>query len=706
VAIDWGKTYEAPISLDAARMICTRARRPTLWTLAAFAGALPALVVCVWQEMPLLAPVATFWVLVCYVFGTTWGLRPAEYWFGVWARHNRIPRHMQTPEAVQTHHAAYALREHAVVDLATQQPRGVVVLEQTANLRLADDDTLASTIKRLGLFLNGLRFPIQIVVRATLRGDGLIERRWYVATLADDEALLRENLAAIESGLARAGLRGRALNGDLFDELQHCWSAKDAKQLGPIALHRTRRHVQAGDEFVRGFLLAKMPRAVEPNWLAPILDGDLPIDFSMWLDPTENADEVQYLADRVNEWETAQQLNVLHSGFRDPDIDESINDAKRTRLFLRRRELRVFRASIGFAVRSKTEAGLRDLERQLAINIREQVGDEALLPLDWEHDRAVKMVVPLGEPPATEWPLRTVTPAIARGYPFSNSSLSHARGVDVGTSVGSRRQNKLDLFGLANPHAVVLGTSGAGKGYWIKVFLWRMLHAYPWDERVRVFVIQSEKDEYSALVDAMEQDDLGARGDVVRIHNQTDLDRLLFGIGMLRAFRDITVFDLTPMSSAARGAAVARVLEAIESEMGRVRRRRHAICVVDELGIVLESAEAAQAIETAYRRFRSIPWQDQPREVNRVAMIGASQRPSDLLRHPRGKVLADLAMTHLYLRQKPTELKTVAGQLGLSVDEQNFLDCAEQGTGLMVADLARVGLHLYASDEERRFAET
>jgi hypothetical protein len=701
----WSAAYEAPISLDTSRMLGTRARRPTLWTIAAFAGAIPALVCCVWLDLPALALLAVVWVLVCYAFATRWGHRHAEYWLRVVARHRRLPRRCDR-SAVATHHAPYLIRGHTVVDVATNTPRGVVKLDQTANLRLADDETLGSTIKRLAMFLNGLRVPIQIVVRATLRADGLIERQWFIATIGATDKVLHDNLEAIVSGLARAGLKGHALNGGLFDALQTCWtSAAISNGLGPARMERDRHHVRVDDEYVRGFVLAKMPHTVEPNWLAPLLDGDLPIDFSLWLDPTDNADEGQYLLDRVNEWETAQQLNLMRGGFRDPDLDDAINDAKRTRLLLRRRELRVFRATMGFVVRAPSIAGVEARERELAVHVREQVGDDALVPLDWEHDRAVRMVVPLGEPPV-EWPLRMVTPAVARGYMFSNSSLSHARGVDAGTSIGSKRQCPLDLFSLPNPHMVVLGGSGSGKGYWIKVYLWRLLHAYAWQDQVRVFIIQAEKDEYSALAEAMEPDQLGPRAEVVRIRSREDLQGLTFGLGVLRAFRDLTVFDLTCMDTADRGIGVAAVLHAIELDTAHTRRRRHAVCVVDELGIVLESDVAAKAIDVAYRRFRSIPWSDNPKEVNRVAMIGASQRPSDLLLSTRGKVLADIAKTKLFFAQESSELSTVAGKLKLSSDEQSLLNGAEQGTGLLVADLARVGIHLYASDAEKRFAET
>ena len=715
LAHPFAQPYEAPISLDASRMIGTRHRRPTLWTVAAILAVIP-IAVCVWQQFPVLAFVAVVWLLVCYTFGTSWGLRSAEYWLGVWYRDRRLPRRMDD-KAVGVHHAPFSVREHAVVDHATETPRGVVEIDGTTNLRMTDDDTLGATIKRLSMFFNGLRFPIQVVVRAT-EHDNLIERRWFIATAADDERVLGENLQGIVTALNRAGLRSHALNGDLFDALQHCWGAS-AQRLGPSVVHRHRSHVQSGDEYVRGFLLVKLPRTTEPNWLAPLLDGDLPIDFSAWLDPSDSANEQQYLADRVNEWETAQVLNVNRSGYRDPDLDDCINDAKRTRLLLRRRELRVVRATLGFVVRAPSLAEVAERERHLLVHLREQVGDDALVPLDWEHDRALKMPVPLGEP-AIEYPLRVVTPALARAYPFSNSSLTHPGGVDVGTSTGSHRLNRLDVFSLTNPHMVVLGISGSGKGFWIKVYLWRLLHAYRWQDRVRIFIIQSEKDEYSALADAMERDYIGPlygespRAEIKRLVTLEDVERLTHR-GFLESYQDLTVFDLTRIGIGERwevrqvmkGKAIALLLGMIDDAMARhERHRRRGVCVIDELGIVLNSDEAAAAIDIAYRRFRSIPWDDDPTQVNRIAMIGASQRPSDLLKHPRGKVLVDQSMTRVYFRQNDTDLRSANRELKLSGEEEAFLTSAEEGTGLLVADLARVGFHLHATPEEERFAKT
>lgn len=702
---EWSAPYEAPISLDSVRLIGAYSRRGTLWTFAAVVPTLLLIVAAFLFDQPFLIVPIGLWLPFCRLMAQPVGQRMPEYWFRAWLRHRRLPREWRG-DAIASHHAVLGADERL------GSPRGVVEVD-TLNLRMTDDDTLGGHIKRLHAFYLGLRFPVQVVVRAW-PDLTTVGRRWFIAVTAPTDEVLAERLKDIVAGLGRAGLGGHALNGDLYATLQRCWTRVDhGDRLGPLRLRRERDHVVVdGDEYVRALLLSKIPRTIDANWLAAILDGDLAVDFSLWLDPLDNADELDSLADRINEWETAQQLNIGVNGaggrlgYRDPDLDDQINDAKRTRLLLRRRQLRVFQATLAFVVRGFTLADCRERERLLVDLLREHVGDDPLLPIDYEQDRAPLLAVPCGEP-AIEYPLRIVSPALARTYPFSNSSVAMPSGVPCGVSIGSKRENMLDLFGLTNPHVAIMATTGAGKGFWVKVFLWRLLHAYNWDERVSAWIIQSEKDEYTALAESMEATALGARAEVVRLSSLHDVEAQCFKWSQaLRPFRDLIVFDLTRMDIGLKGKAIARLLQMIEHTAARRRRPRRGVVVIDELGIVLRDEDAAVAIDTAYRRFRSIPWDDDPHQVNRVAMIGLTQRPSDLLRNPRAKALADLAETHLYLRQKSTDLRVVKSELHLSDDEVTFLETCEDGEALLVCGRARVGLKIEATVAERTFATT
>lgn len=701
--IDFGQAYEAPISLDDERLIGTRARRPTLWMLAAVVLLVPELLAFIaslfaeirddfqpWVPTLVmgLLPVAILWCIACYALSQPWGARQAEYWLKAWLRYLRLPKRYNEREI-----AAYVGLRVDSHYLAGDYPRAVVNVE-TLNLRMTDADVLASHIKKLHVFLVGLRWPVQIVVRAWAVPGG-VERRWYIAVAAETEAILDKRIKDICDGLARAGLGGRPLNGDLYDSLQACWSVKSLGRLGPSVMDKGTRYFKVDGEFVRGFLLKRWPRTIDPNWLAPLLDGELPVDFSMWLDPIPNTEELEFLSERINEWETAQVLNQNRQGYRDPDIDDKIKDAQRTRHYLRRPgALKVFRGSVGFVVRGPTLEVMEERERLLTGHVQEQAGLDALIPLDFEHDKATKLAVPTGEP-AIEYPLQIVSPAVALTYPFSNSCLRMTGGPEVGTSLGSKRINTLNLFDLANPHLAIFGTSGAGKGYWVKIFLARMM--------LQAFIIQTEKDEYTALARSL-------GGVVLRRDTYDSLENLFYPAGYraggaIRNTKRITVFDLTHMDSSEHGRAIARLLKGIKRSVSWTGKPEQAVCVIDELGIILDSDDAARAISHAYRTFRSVPLEGSD-DVSRIGMIGITQRPSDLLTRERGKVLADLAETNLFLRHKSTELRVTKNVLGLSADEAHFLETCGPGDAILVAGRMRVGLKVDSTTEEHDFAKT
>jgi hypothetical protein len=650
-----------------------------------------------------LLPVAVVWLFVCYVFGVKWGPRHFEHWLLVMLRYVRLPQTL-TEHSMLAHHTTVTVKGHYI---AGDFPRGVVEVE-TVHLQMTEAETMAGRIGKLHQFYLGLKFPVQIVVRAWVR-DGVIERRWFIAVAAETQAVLSSRLTTVCDALKRAGLGGRELNGDLYDSLQECWTPSPGSKLGPSSIQCHRRHAVVDGEYVRGLLLAKLPRLIEPNWLAPILDGELPVDFSMWLDPIDNRTELDYLSNFIVERQAAQFHNENGRGMPNPDTADEIRDAHRTREALRQRRLKVFNGCIGFVVRGDTLEMCQDRERSLLDVLTEQVPEDgAVVPLDFEHDKAPLLAVPTGFSPVAQT-IQIVSPAAAMSYPFSNSSVSMPGGVDCGQSIGSKRVNRLNLFARPNPHMIIPGGTGSGKGFWVKTWLWRMLKEWTSlnEHGLKVFIVQTEKDEYTSLVVAY-----GGRGKVVRVDSYDHLSKLVYpeqGYRSRGAFRDVLfdllVFDLTHMPRAEQGRSIAFLLEGIRRSLAWPGKVFYGLAVFDELGIVLEDRAAASAIAEAYRTFRSIP-RDQGGEPARCGVIGLTQLPSDLLGDARGQVLAKLADTGLYLRQHPAELAVTKNALKLSLDEVEFLSNAESGDALLVSGRTRVALHLHATDLEHSFAKT
>ena len=259
----WTEAYEAPTSLDASRVLGTHARRPTLWTLAGVAGVVVCTCPCfvvnmVWPELletqwaiavyGLVAASAP-WVLTCYAFATDWGKRPLEYWLRAWWRSRRLPRAM-VGSTLERHHVQVRAVEHHLEGIYGKV--GGVVEVLPINLRLTDAETLAGHVKKLHAWYVGLKWPVQIVVRAWQQPDGLIRRRWFVAVSAPNQELLAGRQADIVAGLQRAGLDGHELNGDLYASLQSCWSVNRVPgRLGPREIKRQRTHVSVDGELGR-----------------------------------------------------------------------------------------------------------------------------------------------------------------------------------------------------------------------------------------------------------------------------------------------------------------------------------------------------------------------------------------------------------------------------------------------------------------------
>lgn len=707
MAVEWAQPYEAPISLDAPKLFGAHEARSTYWNMAALVPTSILLTVVFvlnyfWLELPWASwawvlPVCSIWLVFCYVMRGTYGQRPPEHWLKIWCRHIREPQRIENPTLAGL-------------------PRAVVAVD-TLNLRGLDDATLATKVKQLHQFYIGLKFPVQIVVRAWPQPEGWIQRKWFVAVAADDADLLPGRIKEIIDGLKSAGLGGTALNGNLYDELNACWSHKGR----PSVIQRSPRYSIVDGEYVRGLLMVKTARAVDANWLSEITDGDLAVDLGIWLDPIDNADMQDELRARINNWQVAQLQNVGSNGsngklgYPDPEIESQIKDAVRVRGLIHHRQLRVFNCTIGFVVRGKTLAEMQENERTLLRRIREHVGDDAVLPPDFEQDKALLMVVPTGTMPLP-YTMEVVSPVLARTYPFASSSLVMPGGIRCGASKGSTHENTLNVWRLMNPHMAILATSGAGKGFWLKVYMYRLLLQYP---KHKCWIIQAEKDEYSALAEAIpggqvirytSMDQLDERrptGRVFGMHEVDDRSYLHRGIHWL-AGGQITVYDLTRMPQADRGKAIARLLTMLEHATAHHGTPEHGYVVIDELGIVLHDKDAALAIETAYRRFRSIPMWDNPRKICRRGMIGLSQRPSDLLANKLGpgKVIADLSATKVYLRMESTELNVVERDLSLTPSDREYLELGEEGDALLVAGRKRIALRMNANSCEDALART
>lgn len=636
----------------------------------------------------------------------------------------RLMRHWSLPgrlEALLLEQVHVRVKSTANSTITTDDPlapvRAVIEIDRPVNLRLLAEEDVGSYIRRFGTFLNGLRSPVHLVVstravamtritnrdpRARALGDflgsqaanlSLLERRWYVAFSASSDVVLRERVKSTLDGIRRAGLQGHQVDGMLRDTLNACWGTLPGERLGPRVVKRAAEHVDVDGMLVRGLLVQRLPRSIDPNWLAPLLDGEVDCDVSLWVEPLDTGEQIRELDLRLSDWLSAQDLTIARSNRRNTDLDVQIADAQRMRVALTRHQLRLFNLTLLLVVRARDKAGLDLAEQRVTDLLREQIGSDPVLPTDLEHDLAARQVVPLGEADLRQ-PLRVETPALARTYVWSSSSLAMPGGIPWGIGTDANRPVLLDPFGFPNPHMVCFATSGAGKGYSIKVLLYRW---YWLDPDVSFVVVdQDEREEYTRLAEAV-------GGVVYRVRDVGEVDRRYFwdhGDYRIPAVERLRVYNLSTLPPAQRPEAIARLIASVEADSLRSANLAHRwVIVIDELWTLLDPKTPAHAGETVERLWRK-------GRHARIMAIGVSQRPSDALNTERGQVLLDISSINWFLWCRPTEMARTAKHLGLTPGERAFLEDADRGMGILTVPGRRLAMRVVASDVEHVMAST
>jgi hypothetical protein len=220
---------------------------------------------------------------------------------------------------------AEILVEHGLVRVPIGRRRVVRAIYRapTINLETASGETRRMARARWGAVLNALPHPLQIVVhgvpstslpvierikrhgkvhpparelanwlQAHLQGAQLVERQRYVIVPADNAEKLADRCASLEASMRRIGL-----------PLQRVEETADLRALvGTLLLGPRRRgsrmlpavvdvaaadHLLIDGEYVRAFDLGKLPAVVVSDWAVPLLDGDLPMDVSIDIEPLD-----------------------------------------------------------------------------------------------------------------------------------------------------------------------------------------------------------------------------------------------------------------------------------------------------------------------------------------------------------------------------------------------------------------------------------
>ncbi|WP_414939749.1 VirB4 family type IV secretion system protein [Amycolatopsis sp. cmx-11-51] len=272
----------------------------------------------------------------------------------------------------------------------------------------------------------------------------------------------------------------------------------------PDALSVGARHLEVGNEWVSSFAVTGFPREVHPGWLAPLLTYPGRLDVALHVEPIDPATAAARLKKQLAKLESGRRHTAEHGRLYDPQVEAATEDAYDLSSRVARGEGKLFRVGLYLTIHAPSERALADevaALRSLA----------ASLLLDAKHTTYRSLqgwvsTLPMGLDLIGM--RRTFdTSALSAAFPFTSPDLPAAdptsvaapSGVLYGYNVGSQGLVHWDRFGegMHNHNSVILGRSGAGKSYLVKLELLRSLY-----RGIEIAVVDPE-DEYARLAAAV-----------------------------------------------------------------------------------------------------------------------------------------------------------------------------------------------------------
>ncbi|MFI0724314.1 VirB4 family type IV secretion system protein [Streptomyces sp. NPDC021224] len=277
---------------------------------------------------------------------------------------------------------------------------------------------------------------------------------------------------------------------------------RTASPFAPDTLAVTPRRLEVGTDHVASFAVTGYPREVHPGWLQPLLTYPGRVDVALHVEPIDPVTAANRLKRQLAKMESGRRHTQEHGRLLDPHVEAATEDAYELSARVARGEGKLYRVGLYLTVHADTAEALADevtAVRSLAASLLMDAK-----PTTYRSLQGWVTCLPLGLDPIRM--RRTFdTAALAASFPFTNPDLpppdpaatTAPSGVLYGYNIGSQGLVHWDRFALDNHNSVVLGRSGAGKSYLVKLELLRSLY-----RGIEVHVVDPE-DEYARLAAAV-----------------------------------------------------------------------------------------------------------------------------------------------------------------------------------------------------------
>lgn len=240
--------------------------------------------------------------------------------------------------------------------------------------------------------------------------------------------------------------------------------------IAPSSIEVDFRFIRVGEKYYTTLFMVGYPRYVSPSWLQPIIDYDHTMDISMFVYPTSSSDVLDDLKRKIAEMEATIDSDQQAGHIVDPKVQAALEDALALQEELAKGVERFFQFSFYITISAGTTNELFDTARNLQTTLASLLLTAKTATLQTEE--GFKSTMPLAQDRL--YLTRNMdTTSLASTFPFTSAILTQNKGVMYGMNQQNGSLIIFDRFSLENANEVVLGKSGAGKSYLIKLEIMR-----------------------------------------------------------------------------------------------------------------------------------------------------------------------------------------------------------------------------------------
>lgn len=253
-------------------------------------------------------------------------------------------------------------------------------------------------------------------------------------------------------------------------------------------------HIKIDERFYKTFYVVGYPRYVSANWLYGLITFDHPLYISMYVYPTESKNVLEELKRKIGEMEATIDNDIKDGRVVDPTVQVALDDALALQAELAKGAERFFQLGFYITIPADSKEQLDQLSKQV-----ESVLASLLVvsrPATLEMEEGFKSTLPMFYDKLSVWRNMDST-SLAMTFPFSTASLTRNEGILYGVNQHDSSLIIFDRFTLENANSVILGKSGGGKSFMVKLEALRLLSM-----DVDVIIVDPEN-EYKKLAESV-----------------------------------------------------------------------------------------------------------------------------------------------------------------------------------------------------------